>query len=100
MDLFATLADPIRREIIEALTEGPLDAGSISERFPVSRPAISRHLRVLRESGLVASEPDAQRRIYRLNPEPLAELDRWVDRYRHFWNDHLDRLTEQLEEDR
>lgn len=98
MDVFAVLADPIRREIVEALAEGPLDAGSIANRFRVSRPAVSRHLRVLRESGLADVAVDAQRRIYRLRPEPLAEVDAWLDRYRGLWNTHLDRLAQHLEE--
>lgn len=98
VDLFTTLADPIRREIVQALAAGPLDAGTISGRFPVSRPAISRHLKVLRECGLVTVERDAQRRIYRLDPHPLEDLDRWLDRYRSFWADRLDRLTQHVEE--
>lgn len=98
MDLFSLLSDPIRREIVETLAAGPLDAGAISARFDVTRPAISRHLRVLRESGLVWVEPDAQRRVYHLDPLPLAGLDRWLDRYRHFWGDRLDRLARHVEE--
>lgn len=98
MDVFTVLADPIRREIVEALADGPLDAGSIANRFTVSRPAVSRHLRILRQSGLTEVAVDAQRRIYRLRPEPLAEMDAWLGRYRRFWNTHLDRLADHLEE--
>jgi DNA-binding transcriptional ArsR family regulator len=86
------LADPTRRAILELLAEGERDAGSIATRFPVSRPAISRHLRVLREAGLVRVRADAQRRLYALEPAPLAELDEWLDRYRGFWANRLDAL--------
>ncbi len=80
--MFAALADPVRREIVELLADGELGAGEIAARFPVSRPAVSRHLRVLREAGLVASEVRAQRRVYRLERGPLAQLDAWLDRFR------------------
>ncbi len=78
----AALADPVRREIVELLAHGELGAGEIAARFPVTRPAVSRHLRVLREAGLVASEVRAQRRVYRLERGPLAQLDAWLDRFR------------------
>jgi DNA-binding transcriptional ArsR family regulator len=80
--VLAALADPVRREIVELLAAGEAGAGEIAERFPVTRPAISRHLRVLREAGLVTSEVRAQRRIYRLERAPLAELDAWLERFR------------------
>ena len=82
MLVLAALADPVRREIVELLATGEMGAGEIAERFPVTRPAISRHLRVLREAGLVTSEVRAQRRVYRLERAPLAELDAWLDRFR------------------
>ena len=82
MHVLAALADPVRREIVELLATGERGAGEIAERFPVTRPAISRHLRVLREAGLVASEVRAQRRVYRLERASLAELDAWLDRFR------------------
>jgi DNA-binding transcriptional ArsR family regulator len=88
----AALGDPTRRAILELLAGGEQDAGSIAARFPVSRPAVSRHLRVLREAGLVRVRPDAQRRLYSLDPAPLAELDAWLDRYRGFWANRLDAL--------
>ncbi len=97
MDLFTVLADPIRRTIIEELAAGPLDAGTIADMFPVSRPAVSRHLRLLRESHVVDVSVDAQRRVYRLDPAPLAELDAWLERYRRFWTTRLDRLAEHVE---
>ncbi|MGC4107616.1 MAG: metalloregulator ArsR/SmtB family transcription factor [Thermomicrobiales bacterium] len=78
MDAFSAIADPIRRDILDLLRLGPCEAGAIATRFPVSRPAISRHLRVLREAGLVNSELDGRRRIYRINPEPLHAVDAWL----------------------
>ena len=91
-----TLADPTRRRIVELLAEHERDAGEIASHFAVSRPAVSRHLRVLRESGLVHSRGVAQRRVYSLDPAPLAELDAWLARYRSFWSGRLDALGTQL----
>jgi len=79
---FEALADPVRREIVEMLADGEVGAGDIAARFPVSRPAISRHLRVLREAGLVHSEVRGQHRVYRLDRGPLADLDTWLARFR------------------
>ena len=98
MQVLAALADPIRREIVEVLLDHPQDAGTIAQRFPVSRPAVSRHLRVLRESGIVRSETVAQRRVYHVEVAPLAELDDWLSHYRQFWSDRLDKLEQHLEE--
>ena len=99
MQALAALADPIRREIVETLLDHPEDAGSIASHFDVSRPAVSRHLRVLREAGLVEVERDAQRRIYHAVPAPLAEVDAWLAKYRPFWADKLDALGEYLEQE-
>jgi DNA-binding transcriptional ArsR family regulator len=96
MEALAALADPTRRTIVEALADGELEAGAIAERFPTSRPAVSRHLRVLRESGLVRVRGDGRRRIYSLEPAPLAELDAWLARYRAFWTNRLDALETEL----
>jgi len=93
---FEALADPTRRRIIELLSDGELTAGEIAEHFPVSRPAISRHLRVLRESGLVSFRGDAQRRLYALDTSPLAALDSWLGRYRSFWTNRLDAFETEL----
>ena len=76
------LADPVRRAIVERLADGEVVAGEIAADFPVSRPAISRHLRVLREAGLVTSRVAGQHRIYALDRRPLAELDAWLERFR------------------
>jgi DNA-binding transcriptional ArsR family regulator len=90
------LADPTRRRIVELLADGELEAGSIAAQFPVSRPAVSRHLRVLREAGLVRARGEAQRRVYSLDPAPLAEVDAWLSRYRGFWTNRLDALDTHL----
>lgn len=82
MRVLDALADPVRRQIVELLAAGEMGAGEIAARFPVSRPAVSRHLRVLREAGLVADEVRAQRRVYRLERGPLAQVDAWLDRFR------------------
>jgi DNA-binding transcriptional ArsR family regulator len=92
MNVLEVLADPTRRRIVELLAETDRDAGAIASEFTVTRPAVSRHLRVLRESGLVRSRIDAQRRIYSLDLGPLAELEEWLARYRAFWTDRLDAL--------
>jgi len=92
MEALTALADPTRRHILELLRGGERSAGEIAEAFPVSRPAISRHLRVLRESGLTRVRVDGQRRVYALDPAPLAELDAWLRPYRRFWSRRLDAL--------
>lgn len=96
MKAAVALADPTRLQIVELLAEDELEAGEIAARFPISRPAVSRHLRVLRESGLVQVRRDAQRRLYSLDPAPLEELDAWLDRYRRFWSSRLDALDTEL----
>jgi DNA-binding transcriptional ArsR family regulator len=96
VEALEALADPTRRRIVELLAERGRTAGELASHFPVSRPAVSRHLRVLRESGLVTSRAQAQRRLYALEPAPLAELDEWLGRYRPFWAQRLDALETQL----
>jgi DNA-binding transcriptional ArsR family regulator len=96
MEAFAALADPTRRRIVELLAERDHDAGELAAAFTVSRPAVSRHLRVLRESGLVTVRPQAQRRVFSLDPRPLDELATWVERYRAFWSQRLDALETEL----
>jgi DNA-binding transcriptional ArsR family regulator len=88
------LADPIRAEIVERLARGDLTAGEIAGGFAVSRPAVSRHLRVLRECGLVTCEAEAQRRVYRLNRQPLQDLGAWI-RQLDALGDHLDEMARQ-----
>ena len=93
---FAALADPTRRRIVEMLAERELSAGTIARRFDMTAPAVSQHLRTLRDAGLVHVRRDAQRRIYALDPHGLAEIDAWLSRYRRFWHDHLATLEREL----
>jgi DNA-binding transcriptional ArsR family regulator len=95
--VFDALADPTRRHVLALLAERERSAGEIASAFPVSRPAVSRHLRVLREAGLVRARRDAQRRVYELDPAPLVELDSWLATYRRFWSERLDHLERHLE---
>lgn len=99
MQTFAALADPTRLQIVELLSSSDeLPAGRIAESFPsLTRAAVSRHLRLLEDAGLVSVRPSAQQRLYRLNPEPLAELDGWLDRYRPMWTRSVASLTKHLE---
>jgi DNA-binding transcriptional ArsR family regulator len=92
----AALADPIRRAVVDLLAQGELAAGELADRFPVSRPAISRHLRVLREAGLVRVRTEGRRRLYALDPGPLRELDDWLERYRDLWAQRLDALDTEI----
>ena len=96
MNALAALADPTRRRIVELLAEGERSAGELASHFPTSRPGISRHLRVLREHGLVRARAEGQRRLYSLDPAPLGELDEWLQRYRRFWTNRLDALETEL----
>ncbi len=86
------LSDESRRTVLEILRDHPATAGELAEALPIARPGVSRHLRVLREAGLVDVQAQAQRRIYRLRPEPLAEVDAWLDGYRALWQNRLDAL--------
>lgn len=96
MDTFAALADPTRRRIVELLGRGERSAGEIVEEFDVSAPAISQHLKALRDAGLVQVRADAQRRIYALDPAGLAEIDAWLEGVRRYWNRRLDALEREL----
>lgn len=95
---FAVLAEPTRRDILDLLRDGERPVGELVDRLHLSQPAVSKHLRVLRDAGLVDVRPDAQRRLYRLRPEPLAEVDAWLTPYRRLWNRSLDELERHLEE--
>ena len=86
------LADGSRRTLLERLAEGPATAGDLAALLPIARPGVSRHLRVLREAGLVEVRQEAQRRVYGLRPEPLAQVDEWLGRYRAMWEHRLDAL--------
>ena len=90
------LAEPQRRRILELLRAGERPVGDLVEGVALTQPAVSKHLRVLKEAGLVAMRPDGQRRLYRLRPEPLAELDAWLEPYRALWRESLERLDRHL----
>lgn len=91
------LAEPRRRAILELLRDGERPVGELVDSVGLSQPAVSKHLRVLKEAGLVEARADAQRRLYRIRPEPLAELDEWLASYRELWTTHLDRLEDHLD---
>ena len=99
MDTFTALADPTRRHIIERLAAGETSFGELADKFEMSRPAVSQHLKVLRDAGIVTSRPDAQRRIYRLNDESLDEIEEWLGKVREYWTQRLDRLEQLLNDD-
>jgi DNA-binding transcriptional ArsR family regulator len=90
------VADESRRTLLETLARGPATAGELAELLPIARPGVSRHLRVLREAGLVEARQEAQRRVYSLRPEPLAEIDEWLGRYRALWEQRLDALHTEI----
>ena len=91
------LAEPRRVAILDLLRDGERPVGELVERVGLSQPSVSKHLRVLKDAGLVEARADAQRRLYRIRPEPLAELDEWLASYRQLWTTHLDRLEDHLD---
>ena len=94
------LAEPRRLQILDLLRDGERPVGELVDRLGVTQPAVSKHLRVLKDAGLVEARIDAQRRLYRIRPEPLAELDDWLASYRELWTTHLDRLEHHLDQRR
>jgi DNA-binding transcriptional ArsR family regulator len=94
---FAIVAEPHRRAILTLLLSSERSVGEIERELRLSQPAVSKHLRVLREAGFVESRNDAQRRVYRLRAEPLMELDAWLAPFRRFWSRHVDALERHLE---
>jgi DNA-binding transcriptional ArsR family regulator len=98
MPSFDVLADPTRRRILDLLLVRPRLVGELTDELGLSQPGTSKHLRVLREAGLVAVRPEAQRRWYELRPAPLAEIDAWLAPYRRFWDDRLEALERRLDE--
>jgi DNA-binding transcriptional ArsR family regulator len=92
------IAQPTRRLILDLLRDGERPVGDLVGRLGMSQPAVSKHLRVLREVGLVGVRSDAQRRLYRVRPEPLEELDAWLAPYRRMWTDSFDALARHLDE--
>lgn len=99
MELVAlqALAEPRRLAILERLRGGERPVGDLVDHLRLSQPAVSKHLRVLRDAGLVEARVDAQRRLYRIRPEPLADLDQWLAAYRNLWIKNLDRLEDHLD---
>ncbi|MCI2421048.1 metalloregulator ArsR/SmtB family transcription factor [Saccharopolyspora sp. K220] len=94
---FEVLAEPHRRDILDLLRTGERAVGDLVDQLPLSQPTVSKHLKVLREAGLVEVRQDAQRRWYRLRLEPLAEIDTWLAPYRRMWQDRLDALERHLD---
>src|ERR1700753_4171807 len=94
---FAVVAEPNRRAILSLPLSSERSVGEIEDELQLSQPSVSRHLRVLREAGFVESRIEAQRRLYRLRPEPLMELDEWLAPFRRFWSKHVDALEQHLD---
>jgi DNA-binding transcriptional ArsR family regulator len=94
---FEVLAEPTRRSILDLLRERERSVGELVERLTISQPGVSKHLRVLRDAGLVQVRIEAQRRWYGLRPEPLTEIDAWLEPYRRLWAQHLDALEQHLD---
>jgi DNA-binding transcriptional ArsR family regulator len=94
---FQVLSDPNRQAILDLLRQGERPVGELVDHLHLSQPAVSKHLRVLKEAGMVEARADAQRRLYRIRPEPLVELDDWLEDYRRLWTTHLDRLDDHLD---
>ena len=97
MTVFEVLAEPNRRRILDLLGEDELPVGELVDRLELSQPAVSKHLRILRGAGLVSARIDAQRRLYRVRPEPLRSIDAWLEPYRQMWDARLDRLERHLD---
>ena len=97
MSPFEALVEPNRRRILDVLRDGERPAGDLVDALAISQPGVSKHLKLLREAGLVSVRADGQRRLYRLEPNGLAELEAWLMPYRRFWADRLSRLDEHLE---
>ncbi|TQC43483.1 ArsR family transcriptional regulator [Rhodococcus sp. WS4] len=98
MSAYAALAEPHRRQILDLLRDGERPAGDLVKRIALSQPGVSKHLKVLREAGLVVVRANGKQRLYALSPEPLAEVDQWLEPYRMYWSNRLDALERHLEE--
>ncbi|MFD9891709.1 ArsR/SmtB family transcription factor [Amycolatopsis sp. NPDC059027] len=100
MHAFDVLGDPVRRRILDLLADGELSSGDVTAvvraEFGISQPAVSQHLRVLRENGFTTVRAEGTRRLYAVDPAPLREIDGWLDRYRRFWTGPLDALATEL----
>lgn len=95
---FAIVAEPSRRAILSLLASSERSVGDIEEHLRLPQPSVSKHLRVLREAGFVESRIDAQRRVYRIRPEPLMEIEAWLAPFRRFWSIHIDALERHLDQ--
>jgi DNA-binding transcriptional ArsR family regulator len=95
--VFGIIAEPNRRAILSLLVSSQQSVGEIERQLCMTQPAVSKHLRVLREAGFVESKVDAQRRLYRLKPEPLQEIDAWLAQFRRYWSAHVDALERHLD---
>ena len=98
LDVFQALADPTRRRIVEALRDGEQQVSDVVEKAGVHQSGVSRHLRILHESGFVSMRPDGQRRLYALKPERFREIDEWLGQYRKLWEARLDRFDTAVEQ--
>src|SRR3954463_8168490 len=100
MHAFDVLGDPVRRRILELLATGEQSSGAVTDvvraEFGISQPAVSQHLRVLREAGFATVRPEGARRLYAVSPEPLQEVDAWLEPFRAFWTPHLDALATEI----
>ncbi|HEX6469615.1 MAG TPA: metalloregulator ArsR/SmtB family transcription factor [Streptosporangiaceae bacterium] len=100
MHAFEVLGDPVRRRILELLADGEMTSGAvcavIRAEYGISQPAVSQHLRVLRDAGFATVRPEGTRRLYAVNPAPLRDVDTWLDRFRRFWAPHLDALATEV----
>jgi DNA-binding transcriptional ArsR family regulator len=94
---FTIIAEPSRRAILSLLASSERTVGDIERRLKMPQPSVSKHLRVLRDAGFVEARVDAQRRVYRLRPEPLKEVDAWLEQFRRTWNAHVDKLERHLD---
>ena len=94
---FAVLAEPHRRAILSTLSASERSVGELMHQLRLRQPTVSKHLKVLRDSGFVESRVEAQRRVYRLNPKPLQEVDEWLEQFRRFWSKHVDALEAHLD---
>ena len=95
--VFEIIAEPNRRAILSLLVSSEQSVGEIERQLRMPQPTVSKHFRVLREAGFVESTVDAQRRLYRLKPEPFQEVDAWLEQFRRFWSDHVDALERHLD---
>ena len=98
MNTFAVLAEPSRRQLLTELGTGPKTVGALTEGIGLSQPAVSKHLRILRDADLVRVRPDGQRRWYEVNPVPLRQVDEWLEPFRRQWAERLDRLEAHLDD--